>query len=514
MRKQCSRLQLAFVNEDPENARDEIDDGEDEGSPQAEEPQRSHSHSHSRSHQEASDPKMGRQSEPEILSELPIWSADEPSNPIPQPSIAMFSDKDESAVAGLLALGTSTTDTIGPEISLSEFTISPPARERSLAQVMAPINFTEYPVAFSPGQHQLPQHTAVSPEMTPTETLELLRHYRYEVAPWLAMVSPPVRDTVLALSKASIDLLRPHPSHSRTEKDILSPITPDEKLDITTVAFLRALDKTKQCITDMPLAWSLHRESDTEILEPLSAYTIGRDLNSAIYWLYLRLDLGAALAADTSLRVPIPPSSPYFADGDLGGDPFGLVFSYAHRPLWLCARAVEFMHNEDPSPHLPPLPAWMQVVEELEQWYRERPQGFQPMLEIETDNQAADPGESFPVVLFANGAGVLSNQLYHTAMLLLLRSRPRTAHIADIRSATMSPLWHAQRICSIALNNERRECWDPCLLASFLTAARRMTHESQQQEILRGFERIRKITGWDARALLRDLQVEWGWPEA
>jgi hypothetical protein len=128
---------------------------------------------------------MGRQSEPEILSELPIWSADEPSNPIPQPSIAMFSDKDESAVAGLLALGTSTTDTIGPEISLSEFTISPPARERSLAQVMAPINFTEYPVAFSPGQHQLPQHTAVSPEMTPTETLELLRHYRYEVAPWV-----------------------------------------------------------------------------------------------------------------------------------------------------------------------------------------------------------------------------------------------------------------------------------------------------------------------------------------
>ncbi|GLI79164.1 hypothetical protein PoHVEF18_007492 [Penicillium ochrochloron] len=517
---------IRFVNEDPENARDEIDDGEDEGSPQTEEPQRSHSH------QDASDPDVGRQSKPEILSELPselpVRSADEPSNPTPQPSIAMFSDKDESAVAGLLALGTSTTETIGPEISLSEFTISPPAREKSLAQVMTPINFTDYPLAFSPGQ--LPRHTAVNPEMTPTETLELLRHYRYEVAPWLdicdlgqifgiqglqlAMVSPPVRDTVLALSKASLDLRSPRSSHSRTEKSILNPIAPDGQLDITTVAFLRALDKTKQCITDMASVWSSYRESDAEILEPLSAHTIGRDLNSAIYWLYLRLDLGAALAADTSLRVPIPPSSPYFADGDLGSDPFGLVFSYAHRPLWLCARAVEFIHNEDPSPHLPPLHAWMQIVEELEQWYRERPQGFQPMLEIETDNQAADPGESFPVVLFANGAGVFSNQLYHTAMLLLLHSRPRTAHIADIRSATMSPLWHAQRICSIALNNERRECWDPSLLASFLTAARRMTHESQQQEILRGFERIRKVTGWNAGELLRDLQVEWGWPEA
>ncbi|KAJ5369200.1 uncharacterized protein N7496_008960 [Penicillium cataractarum] len=410
------------VIRDPENAKDELDDGEDEPSLQAEEPQTQPPH------EDPPDSDVGRPAEPETLSELPIWSADEPSRvPTPQPTIAMFSDKDESAVAGLLALGTSTTETMAPDLNLSEFTISPPAREPSLAQTVTPINFPDYSVTFSPGH--LPQPAPLNPEMSPTETLELLRHYRYEVAPW--------------------------------------------------VCFLKWFQGLQQRLTRN----------------------------------YLK-DLGAALAADTSLQVPIPPSPPYFAEGDLGSDPFGLVFSYAHRPLWLCARAIEFMHNEDPSPHLPPLHAWMGIVEELEQWYRERPQGFQPMLEIETDDQAADPSQSFSVVLFANGAGVFSNQLYHTAMLLLLHSRPRTAHIADIRSATMSPLWHAQRICSIALNNERRECWDPCLLASFLTAARRMTHESQQQEILRGFGRIRKITGWNAGELLRDLQVEWGWPEA
>ncbi|KAJ5683563.1 hypothetical protein N7462_006728 [Penicillium macrosclerotiorum] len=152
----------------------------------------------------------------------------------------------------------------------------------------------------------------------------------------------------------------------------------------------------------------------------------------------------------------------------------------------------------------------MQLVEELEQWYQDRPQGFQPMLELEVDDQAVDQRQSFPIVLFANGAGVFANQLYHTAMLLLLHSRPRTACIAEFPSATMSSLWHAQRICSIAINNERRECWDPCLLASFLVAARRMTHESQQQEILRGIERIRRVTGWDASDLVCDLQAEWG----
>jgi hypothetical protein len=152
----------------------------------------------------------------------------------------------------------------------------------------------------------------------------------------------------------------------------------------------------------------------------------------------------------------------------------------------------------------------MQLVEELERWYHERPLGFQPMIELEIADQTAESRQNFPLVLYANGGGVFANQIYHSAMLLLLYNRPRTARTSDFSSATMSPLWHAQRICSIALNNERRECWDPCLLASFLAASRCMTHELQQQEILRGFENIRKITGWDAGRLLEDLQAEWG----
>lgn len=156
----------------------------------------------------------------------------------------------------------------------------------------------------------------------------------------------------------------------------------------------------------------------------------------------------------------------------------------------------------------------MDLMEELEQWYQERPQGFQPMMEIDLEDQATGQGQGFPVVLFAHGSGVFSNQVYHTAMLLLLHNRPRTAPTSGYHSTTMSPLWHAQRICSISINNERRECWDPVLLASFLTAARRMTHESQQHEIMRGFERIRKVTGWDASDFLHSLQEEWGFLES
>lgn len=220
-------------------------------------------------------------------------------------------------------------------------------------------------------------------------------------------------------------------------------------------------------------------------------------------------DLAAALATDTNIQVPLPPSFPYCAGEDIEADPFVNVFCFAHRPLWLCARAVKFVHDEDPSPQCPPLQTWVQLMEELERWHQERPLGFQPMMELEIEDQTAESRQSFPLVLYANGGGVFANQLYHAAMLLLIHNRPRTARVNGLTSAIMSPLWHSQRICSIALNNDRSECWDPCLLASFLAASRGMTHESQQQEILRGFERIQKVTGWDAGRLSEDLQAEW-----
>lgn len=224
---------------------------------------------------------------------------------------------------------------------------------------------------------------------------------------------------------------------------------------------------------------------------------------------YEHVDLGVALATDSDIRVPLPPTFPYLTEVDMVADPFEMVFYYAYRPLWLSARAIRFMHNEEISQDRPPLHAWMELVEELEQWYRERPQEFLPMLELDMDHRLAGPEQSLPVVLFANGAGLFGNQLYHTAMLILLHCRPRTARVNDFHSAAMSPLWHAQRICSIALHNDRRECWDPCLLASFLMAARRMTHESQQQAVTQGFERIRIVTGWDTSGCLHKLQAEW-----
>ncbi|KAJ5634304.1 hypothetical protein N7528_002146 [Penicillium herquei] len=436
-----------------------------------------------------------------------LWPSDEVTQHTPQPITSAFTDNDESAVAGLLALGTSTDEIIETNLTLSDFAISPPTREP-----IGPVELPDVTAYSSLDQILNPPHAKHS--LSSTETLELLRHYRYNIAPWLdicdqgqtfgiqglqlAMISQAVYESVMTLSEISINKLQSSNQDHRS----------DAQLDLGAIAFLRALDAAKNCVVDVPSAWTKNRLTTSELFDALSQHAFSREFNSAVYWLLIRLDLAAALATETNLQIPLPPSPPYMADAEFGSDPFSLVFCYAHRPLWLCGRAIQFIHDEN-SPQVPPLHTWMQLVEELESWYQERPQGFQPMLELEAEHRGG-LGQSFPVVLFANGAGAFSSQLYHTAMLILLHNRPRTARTSEFRSARMSPLWHAQRICSIALNNDRRECWDPCLLASFLAAARRMTHEVQQQEILLGFHRIRGITGWDVGGLLHDLQEEWG----
>jgi hypothetical protein len=148
---------------------------------------------------------------------------------------------------------------------------------------------------------------------------------------------------------------------------------------------------------------------------------------------------------------------------------------------------------------------WVGLTEELDAWYSRRPSEFRSIFEIESSD------DEFPVLLFSHGASTFANQLYHTAMLLLLLHKPRTAQITkSYRASSTSFLWHIRRICGIALNNELRSSWDLSLLASFVMAAKKLTHEVQHQTILGGLDRVAKITGWDTSYWKTTLQDEWG----
>ncbi|KAI0188768.1 hypothetical protein EV127DRAFT_116719 [Xylaria flabelliformis] len=153
---------------------------------------------------------------------------------------------------------------------------------------------------------------------------------------------------------------------------------------------------------------------------------------------------------------------------------------------------------------------WKELVERLYAWHMGRPEDLKPLVELE------NPEDTFPTVIFTNGAGISSNVVYHAAMFLLLSNKSQPVSLDEqgrklgIDATQMLPHWHAHRICGIAINSEPEytNCWDPVTIAAFSLVARRMTHRSQQNDILNCFNRL-KATGWRTDGLVDKLQGEW-----
>ncbi|PYH70482.1 uncharacterized protein BO88DRAFT_424701 [Aspergillus vadensis CBS 113365] len=451
-----------------------------------------------------------------------------------------FSDRDKSAVHGLLALGTSdgvNTHRAAPdkgyEKSGSEFVSSELVASTPAVMKHAP--------SFVGSSERLPSSLSANP-ITDTAKLKLICHYRYHVAPWwscrltnylqldicdlthpfgiaavqMALGSEPLMTALLGLSDACVI----HKNMGNQQTSYLSnvdqwtrPLWSDSFTFTAENTLTAVLEETRWLVTDIAQTWKNMQNPRTWNIEPLAHQALDPGIASSIYWMLFRLDLSAALANDRPIETQLPmlplPSLSILSRIDEVRE---RTRAYAHVLLWLCGKALLLYHQQtSPGRFVAPqqLPdSWLDVFDAIEQWYHLRPHEFQPMVDLGVDDQLAQAESGFPLLLFANGTGVFCNQLYHTAMLLLLQCKPRTTMLG-LQSITLSPLWHSQRICGIALNNDRRESWDPCLIASFLVAARRMTHESQQQEILEGFERVRDITGWKLDGYLTQLREDW-----
>ncbi|RAK78710.1 uncharacterized protein BO72DRAFT_476582 [Aspergillus fijiensis CBS 313.89] len=453
-----------------------------------------------------------------------------------------FSDRDTSAVQGLLALGSSinATDQLALVHDISYLETPEPIAGSSPIMTATSANQADTGTlarrredSVAVGMSQMIE-LGSSPSIMDDEErkLELLRHYRYFVAPWLdicdlkhpfgiivtqmATRSKQILSTLLTLSEASI-LHQNHqqPNALSRGRPLLRPIHLGSGLasELTETALLSILQRLHFLVSDLSHGWSTLQNDNLCLLEPLLEHSLLLNIESSIYWMFLRLDLSVALANDTALRIPIPSGPvPNLELLSRTHDIHERVSLYARVLLWLFGKALMVCHEQHNPRNFPGchqiLDSWLQAFDELDRWYASRPQEFRPLVELEGDDNISNTGSGFPLVVFANGVGAYCNQLYHTAALLLLQCKPRTA-LLNPQARYLSPLWHSQRICGIALNNDCRDCWDPCLVASFLVSARTMTHESQQNAILQGFERIYSITGWHIGQYLSDLQQDW-----
>ncbi|KAH7156874.1 hypothetical protein EDB81DRAFT_403247 [Dactylonectria macrodidyma] len=350
--------------------------------------------------------------------------------------------------------------------------------------------------------------------------VQLLRHYRYNIAPWLdigdasqtfgllipriAMDSIPVLDSILALA---LTTLGEQVDLNFDDSCFVPPDLNGPSVDILHGALVSAFMALRRHVVVAPTSWqSPSKNVGLGLLDSALFQEHYPTVNLALSWMTLRLELSVGLMNGSSVSIPSVLSC---NDSSPMSGMCRETLKYDREPILLCARVLNHCFGHDlptnPGMHLRPSAAqsWKSLSEALNMWYNNRPRDFKPMWEVEESE------ELFPLILFTNGAAVLANQLYHTSMLLLLQSRPRTLPKEHGRSVLISPLWHAQRICAISLNNDNQASWDLSLLASLFFAAKRMTYEPQQHAILRGLDRIGSLTGWNVNALSAQLVQEW-----
>lgn len=182
---------------------------------------------------------------------------------------------------------------------------------------------------------------------------------------------------------------------------------------------------------------------------------------------------------------------------------------HANYAVYLCARACELVADRTKCVELGEhngctrdvfQDRWLQLWEELENWFVHRPSELMP---VQTTNT-----KPFPHILFLHWAAISSNQLCHSASILLLNTAPKTTKLQQ--APTTSALWHARRICGISLANPHQGCLNNAIQPLWV-AGRLFSHSSEHRVIVDLIKNIEAGTGWGVCWRIKDLEHAWGY---
>ncbi|KAF2800259.1 hypothetical protein K505DRAFT_355826 [Melanomma pulvis-pyrius CBS 109.77] len=463
------------------------------------------------------------------------------------PASSPSTDSYEFALHGLLALGSGTGGVVNAEVNFSPRTGS--GDNASMNTVQGEINMDQIVPTIEDFnaeknvENQIVEDwrsinvpSSVGFEEVPHErVLELLKHYRYDVATWLDICdmgqtfgcevlhlsteSTSIRYGLLALADKSLNKSEARTPNIALLADIFRQ--QDHTLDAMHTALLDVMTIAGNVCVDVSKFWLEEEDAilRNSVINTLFLEIGNNSFASSMYWLLVRLQLSVALMSSFTHRIPLQiPITMVATRTFFSGANADDVSQYTHDAVALCVDAAMYCQGDEDK--------WLQqryaqtradiwgtLVRGFEKWFTSRPQDFQAIIELyPRDGRRSE--DEFPTLVFSSGAAILANQLCHTGMLLLLQNKPRFAGQANSNSPFMSTLWHTHRVCGIGINNDRRECWDPCLLASLLVAARMATHQSQHIIILSTLEGIQKLTGWDISHHLNNLRTEWRLAEA
>ncbi|KAB8221423.1 fungal-specific transcription factor domain-containing protein [Aspergillus novoparasiticus] len=366
-----------------------------------------------------------------------------------------------------------------------------------------------------------------------SKRIKYLKNYVTEVAPWLDMFDsqctfrqqlPALARTFPALSYAILAFSARHMERKEGVQDLfdslelyqeairlLSPVLQvrDPKI-VAACVLLCCLEMMSARAQD----WRRHLEGCAALFDAFEIHGFSNGLLQAVFWCYARMDLCGALISDGTQTTLLHPSK-WLPPGYQEEDAYQLFQDakspdmHANYAVYLCMRATQLVSDRTKFVELHEQNGcnletfclrWVRLWDELQRWFSERPSELLP---VQTVNR-----KPFPHILFVQWAAISSNQLYHTACLLLLKMMPKGIRLP--RSPSLSMLWHARRICGISLANPHQGCLNNALQPLWI-AGRWFSHASEHKEITKLIRDIEAETGWGTCWRIRDLDIAWGY---
>ncbi|KAH7121096.1 hypothetical protein B0J11DRAFT_438906 [Dendryphion nanum] len=367
-------------------------------------------------------------------------------------------DNYEFALHGLLALGNANTSTRAEDAGMSP----------GLAPILSPesdqLRNMGIPLSQHP-QNMLNSRTRSNSEQNiqawqstefagqdviPQERiLQLLRHYRYEIAPFLdigdskqcfgcevmqlSTESDPISYGLLALADACLSTREARNAGEVVHKiDLMTDALQQSanETDVVHGALLSTLATVRRAVTN--LDQFLYQVENIDIVSDIAEAVVSqiehRPLASAIFWLLARFQLSAGLAASSpvNIRFPFAPTNSRLTTSSIS-ESYWLQCS--NQVVTLCLDIFVFCNGDD-NKRIESryghnrVDAWANLVRILEELYNSRSQELQAVVELypRDGNHTED---EFPTLVFTSGAAILLNQLCHTGMMLLLQNKPR-----------------------------------------------------------------------------------------
>ena len=362
------------------------------------------------------------------------------------------------------SVGGSWTDSLSPQTSVPQDSVSSTSGSMSISQLLQPASVSP---AFSVVVDTIPDHNSI-PKALARHEARLVHYYALHLGRWLdctdasrqftlkipalATTSPILLEAIMSFAaRHAGDTEAASLAHERCIAMLIVQLdsgrVADDDALLCAIVILRVFEQLSAVGNgsdqERHLAGfsALLRACQGPCVDPSAP-----GLREAAFWVYMRQCLYNACIhhqapnVDFSLTLlPIP--GPGAAAHALVSET-----AWANSMTWICATVVQFCFGaEAREPSLNRMAKWQELSSAVESWANSRPRSFDPMWQ----GEGSSGGGSFPEFYFAADWHVIAFGYYHlTCMLLILyKPTPRFAIRSAHSGHQAQILEHARAIC-------------------------------------------------------------------